>query len=171
MNKFIKDNLITILIVLIGIAITLFFIFPNQNQDQKVLQEKIITPDKPIEEVIEIFSEQGEVLTESMVRKNIVGLWQSLDNKDYQVEFTKEGEMIENLNQNKVIGFWDLVSFIEGPNEVISAISFSEDGVYLRQSLDGGKNHFYYKVAQVDSDRLVTIYLHQGGILGFSRIR
>jgi len=113
----------------------------------------------------------SEVLTKAIARQNIVGLWGSLDREGYQVEFTAGGEMTETLDPNTVVAIWDLVNFNEGPNEVVSTVAFSQDGVFLKQSLDEGKNHFYYKIVQVDRERFIMIYLHQSGILSFDRIR
>jgi len=57
----------------------------------------------------------------------------------------------------------------KGRDRVIGTTSFSEDGVFLKQTLDGVD--YFYKVVQADDERLVTIFLDRGGILGFQRIK
>ena len=167
-------------VVAVLVIVNLFFFFnnkksPNQElvnpEEEEVSNEPEAQKENSLNKVNEAFEESAEILTKDIVRKSIVGKWQSLDNLKYHVEFTSLQDMVEELLPNKTIGKWELVDFNNGPDDIISTISFSTDGVFLRQILDDGKNSFYYKVLQVDQNRLVLIYLNQGGILGFNRIR
>jgi len=175
-----KKNIVALVLVVV-VAIFVFVLAggkstdtdeaDNSQGDQSGNQTDSTTSAETTDQAIDRLSEQGEVLTEGAVRKNIVGLWRSLDREGYEVEFTTDGEMIETLGPNRVIGRWELIDYNEGPNEVVGTTAFSEEGVFLRQSLDDGKSSFYYKVVEADLNSLVTIYLHQSGILGFERIR
>ena len=170
-----RNKIIVVGIIVATVAIALFFVFDKRNSDSEIteenFQEKAEVTQEEIDKAIEDLSKEAEVLTKETVSQNIVGLWQSLDNSNYQVEFTQAGEMIEKLSSNQINGLWKLVSFNEGPNEVIGTASFSQEGVFLRQSLDEGKNHFYYKVIQSTPNRLVTLYLLEGAILGFDKVQ
>jgi len=163
-----------VILVLAGIVLMtgLFFFY----RQEKISENNSVLNDVPaqnltLEEVIEKADLKGSVLTKSEVESVLVGKWGSLDRNGYEIEFTKNGKMRESLSENSNEALWKLVDFEEGPNEVISTVLFSQNGVFLRQSLDEGKNHFYYKVVQADENRLILLYLHEGGILGFDRIR
>jgi hypothetical protein len=170
---------IIVLIVFLLVLLLVVFAFNHKksktNVDlEDVSLENISNPaeyQNKVEEVVDYLEKKSITLTSENVRKNIVGSWQSLDNTAYQVEFGGSGEMVEKLPPNQTNGTWELVDFENGPNSVIETISFSHDGVFLKQNLDEGKTSFYYKVVQVDENRLVLIYLHEGGILGFDRIK
>jgi len=104
---------------------------------------------------------------------NIIGLWKSLDTEGYEMEFSKEGVMTERLGQNQTVGSWDLIDFNEGPNDlVVGAVLFTEEGIFLKQSLDEGRADFYYKVVKANEEDLNLMYLHQGGrLLLFEKAR
>jgi hypothetical protein len=110
-------------------------------------------------------------LTIGDVEESIIGSWASIERDGYLVEFSSTGEMTESLESNQTIGTWDIVSFEEGPNKVIGTIAFSKKGVFLKQSLDAGRANFYYKVVRADAEGLILIYLHQGGVLSFNRVK
>jgi len=170
-----RTKIISILIIIPALALFWLFFLKDDSLEKipvsSVGEEPRKISEDSTESVINRLSEIGETLDKESVRQNIVGLWQSLDNSGYSVEFTAGGKMTERLDKSVVSGDWNLVSYEEGPNAIVGGISFSQEGVFLEQSLEEGKARFYYKVVQVDKDRLVTIYLHQAGILGFDRIR
>lgn len=167
-----NKNLILITLISTLLILGLFFFFRSDEKEVSVPEiTETLPEDFTVEDAIEEFDKRGGSLSEVEVKRILVGLWSSLDRDGYRIEFTNKNEMTESLGSNETRGTWDLVTFEEGPNTVIGTVSFSKDGVFLKQSLDEGRSNFYYKIVQADLNRLVLIYLHEGGILGFDRIK
>jgi len=168
-----KKNIIVLSIIAI-VAVISLVLFQDSDQVDDTVTDVISEADKEsegsLESQVNRLLEISSTVTTEDVEANIVGHWRNLENPNYTVEFTSLGVMTERLGPNETIGLWKLVNYKDGPNSVIGSTAFSGDGVFLRQSLDEGKSHYYYKVAGINSSRLTVIYLHESGVLNFEKI-
>jgi len=98
--------------------------------------------------------------------KELIGLWKSLDREGYTVRINSDGSYLEDLEN---------VTSTEATWRVLDSLSQEEvgpsgntEGVFLEQSFGAGAE-FYYRILELSSDRLIMMYLDNGGILGFER--
>ncbi|MCF8429841.1 MAG: hypothetical protein K9G64_06885 [Bacteroidia bacterium] len=130
--------------ILIITAILLFSCSNNQKTNKKLETKTPINKSK-----------QAKIISEDVIKKNILGMWISNDDKKSQMIFTEK--FILDIYDNKIIDTLDYVIEIKGKESLLNTID-SKANIEINYSID-----------YLTSKNLSLVYLDRGNTLNYTK--
>jgi len=159
-----------VLIIVLGTLLVgaLVFIFLDQWS-----RAKVVPPAKTIEttndtEGVVNKTTSNKKDTTKISEASIVGAWQSKDDPQSEITFTKDGEVVD-IYGGGVIHETGNYQIFKSPSDLPEGVRAVADGPFLRETF--GSDEYYYEIDELSDSSLVLIFISgKGNTLRYVRV-